>query len=178
MNDTPPPEFSRIIRFDQIGRMGDTHIEAHEAERKALERRFRLVSLDRLEALFALAQDGAALIAKGRLLATLEQPCVATGDPVAEIIDAPFTIRFERENDAPGEDETELDETDCDTVFYTGDSIDMGEAVAETLALLMEPYPRAPDADAYLRKMGVATEEQAGPFAALLALKRDSKPDK
>ena len=47
----------------------------------------------------------------------------------------------------------------------------MGEAVAETMALAMEPFPRAPDADAYLKEAGVLSEEQASPFAALLGLK-------
>ena len=65
----------------------------------------------------------------------------------------------------------ELDAEDCDTIGYSGNSIDMGEAVAETVALAMAPYPRAPDADAILREAGVLQEDQAGPFAALLALK-------
>lgn len=173
MRAEPQSEFSRVVRLDRIARMGETHIDADEAERKALARRFRLSSLDRLEAHYTLTQEGVAVMAHGRLIADLAQPCVATGDPVPEAIDAPFAIRFLRESDAPADEETELDEADCDTVFYTGDNIDVGEAVAETLALLMEPYPRSPDADTYLRKMGVATEEQSGPFAALFALKQN-----
>jgi len=48
-----------------------------------------------------------------------------------------------------------------------GDKIDMGEAIAQTLVLNLTPYPRAPDADEYLRKMGVKREDEVGPLAAL-----------
>ena len=41
----------------------------------------------------------------------------------------------------------------------------------ETMALAMTPYPRSPQADTALKEAGVLSEEQAGPFAALLALK-------
>ena len=100
------------------------------------------------------------------------QRCIATGEPVAETIDTPFAIRFLREEDeiASG-DEMELDADEVDTVSFSGESIDMGEAVAETLALSVDPYPRRPDADEWLRKMGVMNEEQASPFAMLAKLK-------
>ena len=76
------------------------------------------------------------------------------------------------EGEALGEDEElELDAEDVDTIGYDGQQIDMGEAVAETMALAMTPYPRSPQADAYLKEAGVLSEEQASPFAALLALK-------
>ena len=52
-----------------------------------------------------------------------------------------------------------------------GQTIDIGEAVAETMALAMTPYPRSAEADAYLREAGVLTEEQASPFAVLQSLK-------
>jgi len=40
-------------------------------------------------------------------------------------------------------------------VFYDGASIDVGEAVAETLLLNLDPYPRAPGAEQALRAAGV-----------------------
>jgi len=68
-------------------------------------------------------------------------------------------------------EEVELSEADCDVIGYEGGAIDLGEAVAETLALALDPFPRSPDADAALREAGVLSEEDAGPFAALKALK-------
>ena len=59
-------------------------------------------------------------------------------------------------------------------------AIDLGEAAAETLLLALDPYPRAPNADAVLREAGVKPEgeeeREPGPFAALAALKLNPSP--
>ncbi|ETI63558.1 chitinase [Sphingobium sp. C100] len=170
---TTNPEFSRPVRAEQIKRLGETtQIVADEAERIALARRFRLAGLERLEADYGLTQEGETILARGRVRATLAQPCVATGVPVPETIDTDFALRFVVESeDMPEGEELELDAEDVDTIGYDGQVIDMGEAVAETMALAMTPYPRSPEADAILKEAGVVSEEQAGPFAALLGLK-------
>jgi uncharacterized metal-binding protein YceD (DUF177 family) len=77
----------------------------------------------------------------------------------------------EPEHASPDE-EIELGAQDCDVVFYDGSAIDLGGAVADTLALSLDPYPRSASADAALKEAGVMTEEQASPFAALAQLKR------
>jgi uncharacterized metal-binding protein YceD (DUF177 family) len=173
MTITPTPEFSRTHKVDQIGRLaGSLHIAAKAPERTALAQRFGLLALDRLEADYGVGMEDGAIVARGRVRAALAQPCVATGMAVPETIDSDFVLRFVVETeDAPEGDELELDAEDCDTIGYDGHVIDMGEAVAETMALAMTPFPRAPDADAYLKEAGVLSEEQASPFAALLALK-------
>jgi hypothetical protein len=49
--------------------------------------------------------------------------------------------------------------------------------VAQTLALSLDPYPRSPHADETLRKLGVLSEEEAGPMAAALrGLKLGKQP--
>ncbi|MGC4250052.1 MAG: DUF177 domain-containing protein [Sphingobium sp.] len=177
MSDVPAPEFSRPVRVDQLGRQaGPTTIVANEAEREALARRFNLLALDRLEADYVLSEEDGAIVARGHVRAALAQPCVATGVPVPETVDTELLLRFVAEDGAlPEGDELELDVEDCDTIGYSGNIIDMGEAVAETVALAMTPYPRSPEADATLREAGVLTEEQASPFAALLSLKGGKK---
>ena len=167
------PEFSRPVRADQVRRMtGEVYVAADAAERAALAKRVGLAALDRLEADYVLTEEDGAILARGRLRAALAQPCVATAEPVPETIDTDFTLRFVVEGEALGEDEElELDAEDVDTIGYDGQQIDMGEAVAETMALAMTPYPRSPQADAYLKEAGVLSEEQASPFAALRALK-------
>lgn len=173
----PAPEFSRPVRTDQIARhaQGMT-ITADAGERDALARRFNLTSLDSLEADYALSEQDGAIEARGRLRARLAQPCVATGVAVPETIDTDFLLRFVPEGSgADGGEELEIDSEDCDTIGYDGQTIDIGEAVAETMALAMTPYPRSAEADAYLRQAGVLTEEQASPFAVLQSLK-DNKP--
>ncbi|HEX7877118.1 MAG TPA: DUF177 domain-containing protein [Sphingobium sp.] len=173
MSAAPAPEFSRPVRVDQLARYAQsTTIAAEPTEREALARRFNLLALDRLEADYALADENGAIVARGRVRAALAQPCVATGVAVPESIDTDFLLRFvvESDEDVEGE-ELEIETDDADIIGYDGQVIDMGEAVAETLALAMTPYPRSPQADAYLREAGVISEEQASPFAALLSLK-------
>lgn len=166
------PEFSRPVRIDTLGEGPRTvAIEADEAEREGLTRRFGLLSLDALSAEATLHRAGEVIHAEGRIRAAVVQPCVASGAPVPATIDDSFKLRFIPEAE-PGE-EIELDAEDVDTTDYSGGAIDLGEAVAETLALSLDPFPRAPDADAVLKAAGVLSEDEAvtGPFAALKALK-------
>ena len=107
------------------------------------------------------------------------QACVASGAPVRATLAAPFAILFRPQTAATGgNEEIELSASEMDVVFYDQASIDVGEAVAETLALSLDPWPRSPDADAILREAGVKAEEEEekGPFAALASLKDKLKP--
>jgi len=177
------PEFSRPLRLDQIG-AGESKVEvtADAAERAALAVRFDIPAIESLDADYAIRRDAAGIVTRGRIRARVVQSCIATGNPVPAAIDEDFAIRFVPETDADPNDEIELDEDECDTVFYSGGTIDLGEAAAETLALALDPFPRSPDADAVLKQAGVLSEEEAkrlaeesGPFGALAALR--GKPD-
>jgi uncharacterized metal-binding protein YceD (DUF177 family) len=165
--------FDQRIPLDRIGEGDRIDLVAGEAERAAIAERLGLVSLERLEVHASLGREGESIRAQGRLRAAVEQSCVATGEPVAEIVDEPFEILFVPEpRDGRPDEEIELAEQDCDVVFYDGAAIDLGSAVADTLALSINPYPRSAGADAALKEAGVLTEEQASPFAALAKLKR------
>lgn len=168
-----PPEFSRLVRLDSIGEAGRAMtLEADAAERAALARRFGLPGIARLTAEAALAPNGSDIAVRGTLAATVTQSCVATGAPVEAEIEAGFAILFRPHADLKaGEEEIELGGDELDTVFYDGPAVDIGEAVAETLALSLDPYPRAPGAEEALRAAGVKSEEQAGPFSALAGLR-------
>jgi len=169
------PEFSRPIRIDTLGEGGRTvAVEADDSERAALASRFGLLSLDALAAEAQLRREGEVVLAEGRVKARAVQPCVASGAPVPADIDEPFSLRFVPEGQGAGE-EIELAIEDVDSIDYAGGAIDLGEAVAETMALSLDPFPRAPDADAVLKAAGVMSEEEAAeaasPFAALKGLK-------
>lgn len=167
--------FAHHLRVDQIRDGERLHLGADEAERGAIAERLALKSLDRLEAHVTLSRTGALIRADGRIVATLEQSCVVTADPVAAHVDEPFSLIFMPEPEAAKPDEEiELGEEDCDVVFYEGAVIDLGSAIADTLALSIDPYPRSAGADAALKEAGVLTEEQASPFAALARLKGSS----
>ncbi len=165
-------DFAHRLSLDQI-RDGDRlDILADDEERAAVANRLGLVALDRLEAHAILSRDGQKIRATGRLKASLDQSCVATGDPVPAHIDEPFELLFMPEPTAGrADEEVELGESDLDTIFHDGSAIDLGGAVIDTLALALDPYPRSAGADAALREAGVLTEEEASPFAALAALK-------
>lgn len=173
------PEFSRTVRIDTLGEQPRAmEIAAEPAERAALARRFGLLAIDRLEADLAISRVGDEVTVHGTLQAEVVQPCVASGAPVPATLAAPFDILF-RPQPASGkaEEEIELSESEMDVVFYDRAEIDVGEAVAETLSLGLDPYPRSPEADAILREAGVKREgeEEKGPFAALAGLKDQLK---
>jgi len=166
------PEFSRTFRLDELGGAPRAvSIAAEESERSALAARFGLIGIERLEASAELARDGDIVTATGKLEADVTQACVASGDPVPAKIAEDFTVRFVPAGAEPDADEVELDEGDLDELDYEGSAIDLGEAVAQTMALALDPFPRAAGADEKLREAGVLGEEDAGPFAALKALK-------
>ena len=166
-------EFSRTVRADTIGiEARHLHVEADEAERQALTRRFGLVGLDRLDADVEVIRSSADIIARGKVRAAVRQSCVATGAPVAAEIDESFVVHFRPlPESGGGEDEIELGEEEMDVIFTDSGQVDVGEAVAQTLALHLDPYPRAPGAEAALKEAGVKDEGEAGPFGALAALK-------
>ena len=166
------PEFARPFRLDELGGAPRAvSIAADEDERAALAARFGLIGIERLEATAELAREGDIVTATGRLEADVAQACVASGEPVPAKIAEDFALRFVPAGGQPDAEEVELEESDLDEIDYEGGSIDLGEAVAQTMALALDPFPRAAGADEKLREAGVLGEEDAGPFAALKALK-------
>lgn len=158
---------------------GAVVIEATPEERAALAARFGLGAVESLRAEVALEQKPRAIRATGRLRATIMQPCAISGEDFPVTIDEPVDLRFIEENQRrarDGEDEEiELEADDCDEIEYTGEMFDLGEAVAQTLGLAIDPYAEGPNADAARAAAGIVAEgEQLGPLADLLAgLKKD-----
>lgn len=166
------PEFSRTVPLDRIGSAAARHeIAATPQECAALARRFGLVAIAALSAEIALQLRDGAVMAEGRVRGSVTQSCVASGEPVVAQIDAPLAIRFVAAGQATPE-EIELDADDCDEMPLDGQAVDLGEAAAQTLALALDPYPRAPTAEEALKAAGVIDETRTGPFAALDALLR------
>ena len=165
-------DFAHRLTLDRI-RDGDRlDLVADAEERARIAERLDLASLERLDAHVVLHRDRDVVRASGRVKAALEQRCVATGDPLAARVDEAFDLRFIPEPVVPGGDaEFELGADELDTLFHDGQAIDLGSAIADSLALGLDPYPRSARAAEALRAAGVLSEEEAGPFAALAALK-------
>lgn len=164
--------FSHHLRLDQIRDGERIDLVANDGERESIAMDLGLEALARLDAHAALERSGGVVRATGRVQAALTQCCVVTGDAIAAHIDEPFDVTFSP--DKPDQDpasEIELEAKDCDTIFYDGGAIDLGQAVVETLALSIDPFPRSAGADAALKEAGIMTEAEASPFAALAQLK-------
>lgn len=147
-------------------------IEASPEERAALATRFGLGAVDSLRAEVTLEQKPRAIRATGRLTAQIMQPCAISGEDFPVAIDEPIDLRFVEDNQRPAteDEEIELEADDCDEIEYTGEMFDLGEAVAQTLGLAIDPYAEGPNADAARKAAGIVQEgEQDGPLAALLA---------
>ena len=164
--------FAYPLKLDQIGQGMRIDLNPDSIECVDIARRLGLASLDRLEAHAILSRDGERVHVEGRVLASLKQSCVVTGEPVAALVDEPFALDILPEpKEARPDEEIELRPDDCDIMFHDGATIDLGAAVIDSLALALEPYPRSAGAEATLKEAGVISEEEAGPFAALGALR-------
>ena len=169
-------DFAHRLPLNQIRDGERIELTADQSERTKVAERLGLQSLGRLEAHATLERKGEIVRARGRLKAGLCQSCVVTGEPVEAHADEPFDIYFLPEPaSGQAEEEVELIESDCDVVFHDGSAIDLGSAIADTLALSLDPYPRSAGAEAVLKEAGVLSEAEAGPFAALAKLKRGSE---
>jgi hypothetical protein len=172
-----PPEFSHVLPLDRIGDGRRLHLKATTEECAALAKRFSLIAIDRLEAELQIVGRDSGIEVKGRLRAAATQSCVASAEPVPELIDEDIAVRFVAAASHGPDDEIELDDADCDTIEHDGLTIDIGEAIAQSFGLALTPFPRSPDAEAILRAAGVKSEDQVGAFSGLAALRdRMTKP--
>jgi len=166
---TGAPEFSRLVPVARIGREAlRQQIVASPDERAALARRLDLVTLDRLSAAVELARHGdGTILLTAEFAAAFEQSCVVTLDPVPGIVEECFALRY-----GPPEWETEVAAAEEEEPAFeplNGDTIDIGEAVAQELALALPPFPRASgvSVETELGPQKTEAEEDAGPFAGL-----------
>lgn len=177
------PEFSRHVKIDEIGTGDSMHIiTATDSECTKLAVRFDLLHLRELRAEIALSRknDGAhsnAILAKGRFTAHVQQICIASNDPLTDSIDDAIEMLFlpVAAMAIVPQTDAELSADDCDIMAHDGRIVDIGEAVAQCLALAINPYPRSSDAEERLRAAGVKRDDDviapSGPFAALSAIK-------
>ena len=174
-SDNTAPEFSRIVDRRSVTE-APVRIGASEAECAALAKRFGLVAVSRLEADIVLDLAGDGVLAKGTLRADVVQSCAVSGDDLPATIAEEFSLRFVPQADwADYEaEEVELGAEDLDALPYDGTSFDLGEAVAQSLALAIDPFATGPDADKVRSEQGLDNAAKGGALAEALAqLKKD-----
>lgn len=158
-----------------------THV-ANAEECRLVAARLELVALTSL-AFSGRLEHGprtGVLILRGRLEADATQRCVVTLEPVPAHLDVEIERYFVLGPEAEVE-EILISPDDEEPEPLDGSWLDLGEIAVEELALALDPYPRAADADAELEAQRVALQGEAGTeaarsaFAALAALRDQGK---
>ncbi len=169
-------EFARIHDLRHLPAQ-PVKLVATPAECAALAARFGLVAVKRFEAKVSLSADGPTVRAAGRLHADIVQSCAVSGEELAVRIDEAVALHFVPAIAAPpGEVEIELAAHECDEIEFDGDRFDLGEALAQGLALAIDRFATGPGADEARRRAGLLDEGTSGPFAALAGLKNRDAP--
>jgi uncharacterized metal-binding protein YceD (DUF177 family) len=168
----PTPEFSRLVPVAQLStRPFRQRIEASAEERERLSRRFDLISLDRLVAEVELRRQSPEVIfLEAEFAAEFEQCCGVTLEPVRGAVSDRFSLVY---GPAP-EEKQEIALTSDEPAFerLNGNSIDIGEAVAQELSLALPIFPRDPEAKIDQAAMAEPLE---GPFATLGRMRKDAE---
>ena len=176
---------AHLIASEEVGPRGlAAEIEFDESEREALRRRLDLLALERLTASLRFEQAGeaeGAIRVSGTIRAQLAQSCVVTLEPVPRTLAEPVSVLFAPAPEDPTEQEVEVLAEGEEAEPLPPDGIDVSEIVAEHLALVLDPYPRHPDApdepltyaagEGEAGKSAPGDDTEAGPFAALGQLK-------
>lgn len=168
------PEFSRPVRLDDIGPRGlDLEIAASAHERELLAKRFSLQRIDKLDAAVQLRRiDGGGKVRlTGHLDASVVQTCVVSLEPVDETVAEDIDIVFERVPEGASAREVVLAAAE-EAEPLEGDTLDVGEVVAEELALALNPYPRRADSELEPGPSQTDEEVPPGPFEKLARLRR------
>jgi Large ribosomal RNA subunit accumulation protein YceD len=169
---TEPLEFSRIVKVDTLPGNGlRQKIAADETERAKLARRYKLPSVESLEAEFHVTRSGRGARVRGQARARVTQTCIVSLEPFPAEVDEEIDVRF-----APPSPEKRAPKTEEEIRFEAEDEpdplidgcVDIGELAAEFIALGLDPYPRKPGVD--FEPPAEETEEPS-PFVALESLR-------
>lgn len=170
-------EFSRTIRADRVPPAGIAQdLVANAGERASLALRFGLVSVEELQASVTLKPLGGGNLFRltGHFVARVTQTCVVTLEPLPAVVEEDFALTFgSGQPEDAGEIELFMDEEDPPDPIIDG-MIDMGEAVAEHVALSLDPFPRKPGVTFDDGAPEAPVEEKRpGPFAKLAQLRKN-----
>ena len=163
------------VRLDRLPAAGrELSIAADAGQRAAIAVRLGISAVERLDATITATPFRGGIRVLGRLAATIVQPCVVTLEPVVQEIDEPIDRALlpgpERPVAGPAGAEifVDLESDELPDRFDDGEA-DLSALVIETLALAIDPYPRAPGASLE-GFAGDAKDEDDNPFVALQSL--------
>ena len=165
-------EFSRRIDTRDLPAK-PLRLEADAVERAALAKRIGIEAVERLTAEVTLLPAGGVIAVTGRIEAAVVQLCAISNEPLAMRVSEPLSLRFVQgiTSHKPDE-ELEIDAAACDEIEFEGTQFDLGEQIAQTLSLAIDPYATGPNAERVRKQAGLGDEAGSGPFAALAALRK------
>lgn len=142
-------EFSRVIPIEKIKKIGHwkDQIKATADERKKLAERMKVQEIQACEADVNIdyenKYDKNILTITGNVKATIIQNCVITDDPVSQEMIEPIHIIYQI---SPKEEHMKQNFVNVDAFEdiepYYENNLDIGEEVAQILALNIDPYPK------------------------------------
>lgn len=167
------------VRLDSMPSEGrDIAVRANDDERDALAEQLGISAVEELEVRLHAQKFRGGIRVTGRLQAVVVQPSVISLEPVrqsiGEVIDRVFLPGGEKPYAGPAGAEVFVDlEGDDVPDHFEGPEADLSELIVETLALAIDPYPRA-EGEA-IEDLGVETGPDAddSPFSRLKALRKD-----
>ncbi len=181
----PPPddEFTRVRRTDGLDAAPEPfRFRATAGECAALARRLDLQSLAGLSVTGTLRrlEDDHTVMLEARFSADIEQLCVLSLEPIEQRLDERLELVYKPDADADAGNGRAVvvayDDADLPEPL-TDEAIDIGAAVAEHLALAIDPYPRKKDvliASKYVDHGDDMADRQDHSLAALRSLTKKS----
>lgn len=164
-------DLNRPVPVARIGSSGLTvSVRAADDECSGLAERMGLPAIASLACDFDLVWErgGVSIAAKGTLRATVTRVCVISAEEFEAGIEEHFSVRFVPAGTERDDPDPDLD----DEIPFSGETIDLGEAAAEQLALALEPYPRMPGAE----WPEIEDDGAGSPFSVLRGSRGGSNP--
>ncbi|MBL4720341.1 MAG: DUF177 domain-containing protein [Alphaproteobacteria bacterium] len=193
--EEPALEFVRDFDTATLGRAErGLELKASAAECVALARRFSLVEIRAFSASLRVVRSSRTgmIRVSGTLSADVVQECVATLEPVDALVEEDVEVKFSPKRKQSDENDKNIQSAvDLEVAFdeedppepMKGDIIQLGEPLAQFLALGLDPYPQAPDRketnwSSASPKEAAAFErdkDRENPFSVLAALKKEAE---
>ncbi len=187
-----PLPISMPVKVEAIPASGQTVDFAPDAAARAgLARLLDVLSVDALTARLTAMREGARVRVTGKFEACVTQACVVTLEPVEGVVSDTVEIVYAPAEEAEaaakaagfpadGEDLEEVDMAAIDLEMLNDPdalpdpiapdgTIDLGQALYESIAVGLDPYPRKPGA---VFEPPAEPEGFGSPFGALAALKK------
>lgn len=173
------PEHEAVSRWIDTAAIGpngkDFEVMFDEKAIEVLVERLDLLELDNVRCTGKVWPMDGGVYVDFRLTGHVEQSCVVTLEPVGTDVDEQVRLHYTPATSEPAEPSViDIDDEDDPPELMVDDRIDIGAAMAEHLALALDPWPRKPGAE-IPAELGEENDARENPFAVLSQLKTEMK---